>query len=168
MARLQERVRALLASLPRSRPRSPSAAPTGRSSPLRRPAESAIAVGRGPIVMAYAPDPDGDPDPGEIVWTWVPYEDDPDRGKDRPVLLVARLGRTLVGLMLSSQDHDDDPADWYALGSGGWDPEGRPSWVRLDRIIDVNPAGVRREGASLDRRRFDLVAARLRSMHGWT
>jgi hypothetical protein len=70
--------------------------------------------------------------------------------------------------MLSSQDHDDEPADWYALGPGDWDAEGRPSWVRLDRVIDVNRAGVRREGASLDRRRFELVAARLRSMHGWT
>jgi hypothetical protein len=23
----------------------------------------------------YAPDHDGDPDPGEIVWTWVPFEE---------------------------------------------------------------------------------------------
>lgn len=32
--------------------------------------------------IAYAPHPDGEPDPGEIVWSWVPYEDDPSQGKD--------------------------------------------------------------------------------------
>ncbi len=34
--------------------------------------------------VVYAPDLDGRADPGEIVWTWVVYEDDPSRGKDRP------------------------------------------------------------------------------------
>src|SRR5882757_411423 len=33
--------------------------------------------------LVYAPDLDGRADPGEIVWTWVVYEDDPTRGKDR-------------------------------------------------------------------------------------
>ena len=40
--------------------------------------------------LVYAPDLDGRADPGEIVWTWVVYEDDPTRGKDRPVLVVGR------------------------------------------------------------------------------
>lgn len=137
-----------------------SAAP-GRSRVQDAPQGSGVRI-------QYAPDPDGDPDPGEVVWTWVPYEEDTTQGKDRPVLLVARHGRALVGLMLSSRNHDDDPGEWYGLGAGGWDAEGRPSWVRLDRVIDVDPVAMRREGATLDRRRFDLVAARLRSLHGWT
>src|SRR5690606_35721917 len=29
----------------------------------------------GPVRTEYAPVHDGDPDPGEIVWTWVPYEE---------------------------------------------------------------------------------------------
>ena len=58
--------------------------------------------------VVYAPDLDGRADPGEIVWTWVVYEDDPTRGKDRPVLVVGRDQRTLLGLMLSSQDHHHD------------------------------------------------------------
>ncbi|GHI41072.1 hypothetical protein Sviol_54800 [Streptomyces violascens] len=29
----------------------------------------------GTVRMGYAPDRDGDPDPGEIVWTWVPFEE---------------------------------------------------------------------------------------------
>src|SRR4051812_39873136 len=53
--------------------------------------------------LSYAPSPDGAADPGEIVWTWVPYEDDPSQGKDRPVLIVGREGHTALGLMLSSQ-----------------------------------------------------------------
>ena len=31
--------------------------------------------------VEYAPDLDGRADPGEIVWTWVVYEDDPTRGR---------------------------------------------------------------------------------------
>jgi hypothetical protein len=51
--------------------------------------------------VIYAPDLDGRADPGEVVWTWVVYEDDPTRGKDRPVLVVGRERRVLLGLMLS-------------------------------------------------------------------
>ena len=40
--------------------------------------------------IVYAPEVDGEPDPGEVVWGWVPYEDDPSQGKDRPVILLAR------------------------------------------------------------------------------
>ena len=50
--------------------------------------------------VAYAPDLDGQADPGEIVWTWVVFEEDPSRGKDRPVLVVGRDRQTLLGLML--------------------------------------------------------------------
>ena len=53
--------------------------------------------------LVYAPDLDGRADPGEIVWTWVVYEDDPTRGKDRPVLVVGRDRSVLLGLMVSSQ-----------------------------------------------------------------
>src|SRR6188474_2899857 len=44
----------------------------------------------GKVKAEYAPRADGKPDPGEIVWTWVPYEEDHTRGKDRPVLIVGR------------------------------------------------------------------------------
>ena len=66
----------------------------------------------------YAPDLDGRADPGEIVWTWVVYEDDPTRGKDRPVLVVGRDRSVLLGLMLSSQTHHDDDRNWIGIGSG--------------------------------------------------
>ncbi|BCI54115.1 mRNA interferase PemK [Mycolicibacterium litorale] len=118
--------------------------------------------------IVYAPDLDGRADPGEIVWTWVVYEDDPSRGKDRPVLVVGRDRRTLLGLMLSSQDHHHDDPNWVAIGAGSWDYDGRVSWVRLDRVLDVPEEGIRREGAILDRDRFEVVAARLRAEYSWS
>jgi hypothetical protein len=118
-------------------------------------------------LLEYSPDLDGRADPGEIVWTWVPYEDDPTRGKDRPVLVVGRDGALLLGLMMSSQADHDREAGWLALGTGSWDYERRPSWVRLDRVLDVPEHDIRREGAVLDRTRFDRVAARLREDFGW-
>jgi len=117
--------------------------------------------------LAYAPQLDGDADPGEVVWTWVPYEDDPNQGKDRPVLVVGRAGRTLAGLMLSSQADRAEQRHWYALGPGAWDREERPSWIRLDRVIEVDEDGIRREGCVLERRRFELVAEELRTSYGW-
>jgi hypothetical protein len=117
--------------------------------------------------IAYAPDLDGAADPGEIVWTWVPYEEDDGRGKDRPVLVVGREGRDLVGLMLSSQSGRADDRNWIGIGAGTWDGEGRPSYVRLDRVIEVSEHEIRREGAVLDEDRFDRVADQLRSRYGW-
>lgn len=118
--------------------------------------------------VVYAPDLDGRADPGEIVWTWVAYEDDPTRGKDRPVLVVGRDRNTLLGLMLSSQQHHADDPEWVNIGSGSWDYEGRTSWVRLDRVLDVPEEGIRREGAILERHTFELVAARLRAEYSWS
>jgi hypothetical protein len=118
--------------------------------------------------LVYAPQLDGQADPGEIVWTWVAYEDDPRQGKDRPVLVVARQSRTLFGLMLSSQGERDGQRHWLALGSGAWDSEDRPSWVRLDRVLTMREDGIRREGAVLDRARFDRVCQALRAGYGWS
>ncbi|MEX7469277.1 type II toxin-antitoxin system PemK/MazF family toxin [Mycobacterium adipatum] len=116
----------------------------------------------------YAPNLDGRADPGEIVWTWVVYEDDPTRGKDRPVLVVGRDQRTLLGLMLSSQEHHARDDAWVGIGTGNWDYDGRPSWVRLDRVLDVPEDGIRREGAILDRDRFEVIATRLRAEFSWS
>ncbi len=118
--------------------------------------------------VVYAPDLDGRADPGEVVWTWVVYEDDPTRGKDRPVLVVGRDHSTLLGLMLSSQPHHAHDPGWVGIGSGSWDYESRPSWVRLDRVLDVPEESIRREGAIMDRPTFDVVATRLRAEYSWS
>ncbi|OMQ14809.1 growth inhibitor PemK [Modestobacter sp. VKM Ac-2676] len=127
----------------------------------------------GPLELDYRPRDDGRPDPGEIVWAWVPYEEADGRGKDRPVLVVGRDGEALLGLMLTSRDHDRDAADearhgrhWVDIGSGSWDRRGRPSEVRVDRVLRLAAGDVRREGATLDRARFDVVATEVRRRHG--
>ena len=114
---------------------------------------------RGQITPEYAPERDGDPDPGEIVWAWVPFEEDPQRGKDRPLVIVGRAvddAGILVGLMLSSKAHDGDER-WHRIGAGAWDGEHRPSWARLDRALAVTEDAVRREGAALDPATFLAV-----------
>ena len=118
--------------------------------------------------LVYSPDLDGRADPGEVVWTWVTYEEDPTHGEDRPVLVVGRDHATLLGLMLSSQERHAAERDWVAIGSGSWDYDGRPSWVRLDRVLDVPEESIRREGAILERAVFDVVAARLRRDYSWS
>ncbi|MFF1357490.1 type II toxin-antitoxin system PemK/MazF family toxin [Streptomyces sp. NPDC058297] len=122
-------------------------------------------VGR--VRTEYAPAHDGDPDPGEIVWTWVPFEENDGRGKDRPVLVVAReAAGTLLAVQLSSKQHAHD-RDWVPIGSGPWDTAGRDSWVAIDRVLRVHERGMRREACALDRMRFNLVVLRLRERYGW-
>ena len=120
----------------------------------------------------YAPETDGEPDPGEVVWAWVAYDDDPAQGKDRPVLVLGERDGRWLGLMLSSQDHDLDAEDearygryWMDVGSGGWDAEGRPSEVRLDRLLVLERSGIRREGAALDEEMFHAVVEAARQHH---
>ena len=122
--------------------------------------------------FSYSPDPDGDADPGEVVWAWVPFEEDPAQGKDRPVLVLARHESRLVVAQMTSKDHDRDAAQearwgrfWHDVGTGDWDHQGRPSEVRLDRLLLVEPASVRREGATMRREVFDGVVAALRRHH---
>lgn len=168
----------------------------GERSPLERPRQHQAAsgggaqaladrAGRAPLSFDYAPRRDGHPDPGEIVWGWVPYEEDLSQGKDRPVLVIAEedastggadgSGEVLIALMLTSRDRADEgevttdqhSATWVDIGSGDWDGQGRPSEVRADRLLRLPPEAVRREGARLDRERYDRVAAAVRSLHGW-
>ncbi|WP_022887963.1 type II toxin-antitoxin system PemK/MazF family toxin [Agromyces italicus] len=119
------------------------------------------------VRLSYAPARDGEPDPGEVVWTWVPYEENDGRGKDRPVVVVAASGAgDYLAVQLTSKAHDGD-RDFVALGPGAWDGEGRPSWARIDRVFRVRAAGMRREAASLDAERYDRVVEALDARYGW-
>lgn len=159
-ARLSSTVRAAFARLSGSR------APT--------PTRETLPDHRGRVRIEYSPRLDGDADPGEIVWAWVPFEDDPSQGKDRPVLVIARDGANVLGLMLTSKDHSRDAAlearrgrVWMDIGTGPWDSQRRPSEVRLDRVLRLPPSAVRREGAVVDRALFEQVATATRRAHGW-
>src|SRR3954465_3472466 len=85
------------------KPAAPSPKPAPRPAPraAAKPAGRGVAAGTVPqssspypgdftgrAKTSYAPKPDGNPDPGEVVWTWVPFEEDYSQGKDRPVLLI--------------------------------------------------------------------------------
>ncbi|MCP2636890.1 type II toxin-antitoxin system PemK/MazF family toxin [Microbacterium sp. HD4P20] len=124
------------------------------------PAAEALRIG-------YTPDRDGEPDAGEIVWTWVPYDEADGRGKDRPVLVIARQDTDRVyAVRLTSKAHDGD-RDYLAIGMGDWDPRGRPSWVDVEQIFSVHRAGMRREASALDIERFVRVADALHRRYGW-
>lgn len=139
-----------------SRPDAPSGTETVEVDPPRR------------LTLSYAPERDGAPDGGEIVWTWVPYEERDGRGKDRPVLILGRADATRsYAVRLTSKPHDGD-RQYLPLGTGEWDPQRRPSWVDVEQVYLVHDAGMRREAAALDRKRFDAVAAALSTRYGWT
>ena len=145
--------------------------PSKRTTPARKPkppkpdrkqspATPPTTRSRDGVVIEYSPNLDGDPDPGEVVWTWVPYEDDPSQGKDRPVVIIGRHGKYLAAVPLTSKRHDNELQ--VAVGTGPWDREGRPSYAKVERVLDVDPNQVRREGAILQRNHFDDVVEGVR------
>ena len=105
---------------------------------------------------SYQPIMDGDADPGEVVWTWVSYQEDASVGKDRPAVVIGAQGEGVYLLQLTSKDHTREAAQeaaagryWFDIGTGAWDSKGRPSEVRLDRALWVKATDVRREGSIL-------------------
>lgn len=141
----------------------PSPASTrGRTAPSTPSVKSGSYPGdyRGKVTFTYAPENDGQPDPGEIVWGWVPYEEDYSQGKDRPVLIVGKSGQYYLGLMLTSKDHTNSyhrDQRYLDIGSGSWDRSGRASEVRLDRVIQLDAQKIRREGAVVDELTFNRI-----------
>ena len=111
---------------------------------------------------AYNPAVDGRPFPGEIVWTWVAFDQDSRSGKDRPVLVLAVDGARITALPLRSRNEDrpaarDRRAVWMDLGAGDWDRQGRTSEIQLNRVLTVSIYDVRRNGSELDPDLFDEV-----------
>lgn len=113
------------------------------------------------LTFSYDPHLDGDPDPGEVIWTWVPYIENDGRGKDRPVLIIARLGSTSVaGCQLSTRHRDGT----VSIGSGAWDAQRRVSYLSPQRVLRITHEGMRREGHVLSREHF-VTAARAVAQH---
>lgn len=122
----------------------------------------------GARTISYAPRHNREADPGEVVWAEVAFEDQPDVVKDRPLLVVGRKDRTTVlCLQLSTQQKRDGQDGWLPLGAGAWDRLSRPSFVRLDRVIELRADAIRRQGAVLDPARFTYVADALRARGEW-
>ena len=112
-------------------------------------------VDEGVVTVEYSPREDGDPDPGEVVWAWVPFEDDHTQGKDRPVVIIGRRGSHLVGVPLTTKRNEREAQ--VNMGTGGWDPKRRTSYARVWRMLDVAPESARREGSVLDVPRFEAL-----------
>ena len=117
--------------------------------------------------LIYAPDMDGAADPGEVVWVPVQIEGDDVPLRERAVVVVGREKENLLGVLISNRIEHANSPEWLFIGSGSWNATPRPSWVRVDRVLEVPEAGIRRAGASLPRQRFDILAARLREDYGW-
>ncbi|MBO3198985.1 type II toxin-antitoxin system PemK/MazF family toxin [Dermatophilus congolensis] len=136
------------------------------NTPPEKKTQHATTNSGAPENITYSPNRNGRPDPGEVVWAWVPFEEDPSQGKDRPVLVLSIEGNTVHALQLTSKDHDRDAAQearagrfWMDIGTGAWDRQGRPSEVRLNRLLALPADSIRREGAALDRDIFESVVA---------
>jgi hypothetical protein len=140
---------------------SPGASGPGATIEIEPPAS-------GDLRITYAPDFDGDPDAGEVLWTWVPYAERDGRGKDRPVLVIGRQSaERAFAVKLTSVSHDGD-RDFLFIGPGEWDSKGRPSWIDVDQVYSVHADGMRRESSALDPERYAVVAAALQARYGWT
>ena len=87
------------------------------------------------------------------------------------MLLVGRDGGWLLGLQLTSQDHDLDAEQeaaagrrWIDIGAGAWDRGGRRSEARVNRVLRIDPGSVRRDGAVLDEQVFAAVTEAVRAV----
>lgn len=127
--------------------------------------------------FSYSPERNHRADPGEVVWTWVPFEEDPTQGKDRPVLVLAETNRGVIASQMTSRDRTEDFLSedkfgraWLDIGTGSWDQQGRNSEVRLDRLLVIPRGSMRREGGRLDKDTFYHVVRKIREVHeahGW-
>lgn len=112
----------------------------------------------------YAPDMDGQAEPGEVVWFNVPTTP----VKERSMLVVGRDGHDVLGLLISANEDHADDSNWLAIGSGEWKPTGEPCWVRLDKTLFTPETDLRRRGALFPARRFEHIAEHLRTHFNWT
>lgn len=165
-----KRLLSTLSDLLRPRRRTPASAPATERSAGSHGRTATVEVTPPPATglrIGYAPNRDGVPDAGEVVWTWVPYDENDGRGKDRPVLVIGRQSPDRVfAVRLTSKAHNGDH-DYLSIGTGAWDSRGRPSWVDIEQLYSVHHAGMRREAASLDLDRFARVAHALHRRYGW-
>jgi len=121
-------------------------------------------VAPGDVRFAYRPrHPDGHPDPGEVVWAHVPFEDNPKVGKNRPVLIVGRTkDGNLVGVQLTSKTHHPGsiPIEWGDKNIA--------SHIRPERFIQVDKSNYFKEGSYIKKPKFQDIVNTLTKRHGLT
>ncbi len=118
-----------------------------RPSGSRRPPSRPRGPGRGPRRR---------PQPAEIWWADVPYEDGPG-SKDRPCLVLEVRGDSAVVVKITSKYHDERagviPLPPGAVG----DAQGRPSFLETDELRTVPVWSFRRRVGVVDPVLWDQV-----------
>lgn len=115
----------------------------------------------------YAPDMDGQVDPGEVVWFWAPPMNAESTPMERALVVIGRHGSDVLGLITSPNPVHKKEDSWLDIGAGPWDETGRQSWVRLDKVIKLPETSIRRQGSVIPQSRFERIANRLRADYGW-
>lgn len=116
----------------------------------------------------YAPDMDGQADSGEVVYISIACSGATNPPEERALLVIGHQRQVVLGMLISSNPIHEGDAAWLDIGAGDWDPSGKSCWVRLDKILEVPEASIRRQGAMMPLRRFERLAVRLREDYGWT
>ena len=74
------------------------------------------------------------------------------------MIVVGLDEKDLVVVPLTTKAHPERD-DEIEVGSGDWDRTQRNSYAKVDTVLRVSVGDIRREGAVLDRKRFDKVVA---------
>ncbi|MFD7294677.1 type II toxin-antitoxin system PemK/MazF family toxin [Streptomyces sp. NPDC059897] len=96
------------------------------------------------------------PEPGDIWWAMVPYEDGPG-GKDRPCLVLSVRRGVATVAKITSRYHDERPGV-IALPPGSvGDARGRASFLETDELREVPLGEFRRRAGVIDPGLWDQV-----------
>ncbi|MFF4169925.1 type II toxin-antitoxin system PemK/MazF family toxin [Streptomyces sp. NPDC001744] len=129
---------------PRRPPSRPSSRrPPGRTRPPGRPAEPGPRRGRGP-------------EPAEIWWADVPFEDGPG-SKDRPCLVLSVRGDRALVAKITSKHHEERPGVIALPPEAVGDARGRRSFLETDELREVSVADFRRRVGKADPALWDRV-----------
>ncbi|WP_338676986.1 type II toxin-antitoxin system PemK/MazF family toxin [Streptomyces sp. SCSIO 30461] len=96
------------------------------------------------------------PQPGEIWWADVPYEDGPG-SKDRPCLVLRVHGGAARVAKITSKYHDARPGVIPLPPGAVGDAQGRPSFLETDEVRDVCVRDFRRRVGVMDPLLWDQV-----------
>ncbi|MFH8463952.1 type II toxin-antitoxin system PemK/MazF family toxin [Streptomyces sp. NPDC017991] len=128
--------------------------PSARRRPARRPEQRPT---RRPPGRADGVRRSSRPQPAEIWWANVPFEDGPG-AKDRPCLVLSVRGRKAVVAKITTKYHDDGRDGVIALPAGSvGDARGRASFLETGELRGVPVREFRRRVGEVDARVWDQV-----------
>ena len=123
-----------------------SARPGGQRPPSTRPPGR---PSRGPVRGPSRGAPSRLPEPREIWWAQVPFEDGPG-SKDRPCLVLHRRAGTATVLKITSKHHTERPGVLPLPPGTVGDRDERASWLETDESREVPLGHFRRRIGTVD------------------